>query len=33
MLLLLQLAVMTGLEPALSDVTDRCFSLLNYTTI
>ena len=24
---------MTGIEPALSDVTDQCFNQLNYTTI
>ena len=27
------MAVMTGIEPALSDVTDRCFNLLNYGAI
>ena len=27
------MAVMTGIEPVLSDVTDQCFSLLNYITI
>ena len=24
---------MTGIEPVLSDVTDQCFSLLNYITV
>lgn len=28
-----EMAVPTGIEPALSDVTDRCFSQLNYETI
>ena len=28
-----RLATPTGIEPVLSDVTDRCFSLLNYGAV
>ena len=28
-----EMATPTGIEPVLSDVTDRCFSLLNYGAI